>query len=136
MAIKYRLVPPHNPNKNHYERPIQTFKGHIKAGLAFLDPDFPISGLEKLVEQGELTLNLFLASRATPKLSHFAYLFGESNYSAATLVPLGTKTLAHSKPVVRNSWELSGEERCTIILQCNIIGVSRYTFPRQGQSET
>ena len=40
--VKYQLVPPHIHRANKAERAIQTFKSHLKAGLASLDPDFPI----------------------------------------------------------------------------------------------
>ena len=74
--IKYQLAPPHNYKIDISEQAIQTFKGHFKAGLALLDPDFPISEWDRLVEQGELILDLLLASRTNPKLSAFVYLLG------------------------------------------------------------
>ena len=82
--------------------------------MASLDPDFPISEWYRLVEQGELTLNLLRASSSNPKLSAFVYFFGEFNYSATPLVPSGTKTLVHSKLAVRTSWGINGEEGWTI----------------------
>ena len=44
-GLIFQLVPPHIHRGNKSERAIQTFKGHLKAGLAF-----------------ELTLNLLRAS--------------------------------------------------------------------------
>ena len=40
---KYQLVPPHTHRRNVAERAIQTFKNHFKAGLASIDPNFPLS---------------------------------------------------------------------------------------------
>ena len=40
--IKHQLVPPHNHRANAAERAIQTFKTHLKTGLALLHPDFPL----------------------------------------------------------------------------------------------
>jgi hypothetical protein len=46
---KYQLVPPHIHRANAAERAIQTFKNHFKAGLASLDPDFPMAGWDRLL---------------------------------------------------------------------------------------
>ena len=54
----FQLVPPHTHRANAAERAIQTFKNHFKAGIASLDPDFPITEWDRLLEQAFLTLNL------------------------------------------------------------------------------
>ena len=40
--VGYQLVPAHDHRRNAAERAIQTFKNYFKAGLASVDPDFPI----------------------------------------------------------------------------------------------
>ena len=67
--LTYQLVPPHIHRENKAERAIQTLKGHLKAGLATLDPDFPIQEWDRLIDQSKLTLNLLRASKFNPKLS-------------------------------------------------------------------
>ena len=67
--VAFQLVPPHNHRANAAEREIQTFKNHFKAGLASLDPNFPVCEWDRLLPQAFLTLNLLRASRANPKLS-------------------------------------------------------------------
>ena len=47
---KYQLVPPHTHRRNLAERAIQTFKNHFKAGLASVDPNFPLSEWDRLLE--------------------------------------------------------------------------------------
>ena len=42
-TISYQLVPPHSHQTDKAERTIQTFKKYFKAGLATLDPYFPIA---------------------------------------------------------------------------------------------
>ena len=69
QKVDFQLVPPHNHRANAAERSIQTFKNHFKAGLASLDPNFPVSEWGRLLPQAFLTLNLLRASRANPKLS-------------------------------------------------------------------
>ena len=74
-SVKYQLVPPYSHRANAAERAIQTFKNHFKAGLASLDPDFPIAEWDRLLDQAFLTLNLLRAARINPLLSAHAYLF-------------------------------------------------------------
>ena len=61
--IEYQIMPPHNHRTNLSDCAIHTFKGHFKARLVSLDPDFPISEWDRIVEQGELALNILRASR-------------------------------------------------------------------------
>ena len=53
------MVPSPTRRANASERATQTFKAHFTAGLASLDPDFPVSEWDRLLEQAILTLNLF-----------------------------------------------------------------------------
>ena len=41
--VKFQLERPHIHQANAAERAIQTFKAHLKAGLASLDPNFPVT---------------------------------------------------------------------------------------------
>ena len=85
--IKYQMVPPNCHRANAAERAIQTYKNHLKAGLASTDPDFPIQEWDRLLEQANLTLNLLRSARCNPKLSAWAYLFGEFDFNATPLAP-------------------------------------------------
>ena len=67
-----------------------------------------------LLYQAELTLNLLRSGRLNPKLSAWAFLFGQFDYNRTPLVPPGIKVLAHSKIDNRASWALHGEEGSTI----------------------
>ena len=74
--IQYQLIPPHNYCTNIAERTIQIFKAHFKAGLASLDPDYPLREWERLLDQALISLNLLRSTRVNPNLSDYAYLFG------------------------------------------------------------
>ena len=107
----YQLVPPHTYQANAAERAtIQTFKNHFKAGLASLDPQFPVKEWDRILDQAFLTLNLLRAARSNPKLSVYAYLFGSFDFNATPLAPPGTKVIIHSKPGNRASWDANGKE--------------------------
>ena len=45
-----------------------------------------------------------------PKLSGYAYVFGQFDFNATPLAPPGTKVLVHSKPNNRATWDFNGIE--------------------------
>ena len=92
------------------ERAIYTFKNHFKTCIAICDPAFPISQGDLLLPQACLTLSLLRSAHCNPKLSAYAYLNGNFNYSRTPLAPFGTKVVAHNKPSNRTSWALNGKE--------------------------
>ena len=105
----YQLVPPYSHKRNLAERAIQTWKNHFKAGLASLNPNFPLSEWDRLLHQANITLNLLRSSRSNPKISAYTYIFGEFNFLATPLAPPGTKIVTHIKSGKRGTWELNGE---------------------------
>ena len=108
--IQYSFVPPHNHRANAAERAIQTFKNHFISGLSGVDPQFPIKQWDRLLEQATITLNLLRASRLNPRLSAYAYVFGNFNFTSTPLAPPGTRVVAHTKPTQRSSWSPRGED--------------------------
>ena len=112
--VKYQLDKPHLHRANAAERAIQTFKAHFKAGLASLDPAFPVREWDRLLVQAEITLNMLRSSRVNPKMSAYTAIWGEFDYNKTPIVPPGTKVLAHTKPSNRTSWGVNGEEGWTI----------------------
>ena len=107
-SIDYQLVPPHSHRRNAAERAIQTFKAHFISGLSGVHPDFPITEWDRLLEQAQLTLNLLRNSRVNPKLSSYAYLFGNFDFNKTPLAPVGTKVLVFEHPSTRGSWAYRG----------------------------
>ena len=105
----YQFVPPHTHRANIAERAIQTFKNHFKAGLASVHPDFPIAEWDRLLEQCFITLNLLRGSRLNPNLSAYAYMFGNFDFNRTPLAPPGTKSMIHSKPIQRATWDPNGK---------------------------
>ena len=102
--VTFEKVPPHIHRRNAAERAICTFKNHFLAGLASMDPTFPITQWDRLLEQAELTLNLLRSSRVNQKLSAYTYLFGNFDFNKTPLAPPGTKVAVHIKPEKRTSW--------------------------------
>jgi hypothetical protein len=56
--MTYQLVPPHCHRRSTAECVIINFKEHFVAGLASVDPDFPMHLWDRLLLQAEITLNL------------------------------------------------------------------------------
>ena len=128
--VTYQLVPPKSHRANAAERGIQTIKNHFKAGLASVDPDFPIKEWDRLLPQANLTLNLLRAARTNPKLSAHAYIEGNFDYNKTPLAPPGTRVIAHDHPSTRATWAPNGEEGWTIGPSTEHYRCIRCYFPR------
>ena len=74
-----------------------------------VDPEFLLTGLDRLVEQANITLNLLRIARSDPKILSYANLFKQFNFLARPMAPQRTKVVAYVKSSVRNTWELNGE---------------------------
>eukprot|EP00957_Ditylum_brightwellii_P025154 1903466-Ditylum_brightwellii.AAC.1 len=84
------------------------------AGLATCNPKFPIAEWDRLIPQANITLNLLCNSRVNPKLSTYAYVFGNFDFNATPLTPPGTKVIVHKKSTHHDSWAYQGVEGWTI----------------------
>jgi hypothetical protein len=107
--VEYQLVPPHCHRHNAAERDICTFKEDFFAGLASIDPDFPLQLWDHLLPQVEMTLNLLRKSRQHPQLSAAAHYHGMVDYNKTDFAPPGCKILAHEKPSKRRTWAPHGQ---------------------------
>ena len=135
--ISFQLAPPHIHRRNAAERAIRTFKNHFVASFSTTDPSFPVSKLDRLLDQATITLNLLRQSRVNPKLSTYAYLFGNYDFNRCPMGPPGTRVVVHDKPNQRASWEHHGtpdwyigpslEHYCTMKCYMPATGSVRYT---------
>ena len=108
--LTYQLVPPHIHQINAAERAICMFKNHFLAGLASVDPSYPINELDRLHLQAKITLNLIQASRLHPLLSVYAVLNGQCYFNPHQIVPSGKKIIVHNKPSAHESWSYHGKD--------------------------
>ena len=102
--ITFQLVNPHNHRVNIAERGIQTFKAHLISILCGCDEKFPLHLWCRLLPQVEMTLNMLRSSRTTPNVSSYAHLYGQHDYNAHPLVPIGVQAEIHVMPDVRRSY--------------------------------
>jgi hypothetical protein len=107
--VEYQLVPPHCHRRNADERAIRTFKEHFVAGLASVDPTFPLHLWYRLLPQAEITLNLLRTSRLHPQLSAAAHFHGLIDYNKIYFSLPGCKIIAHEKPAKRRTWAPHGQ---------------------------
>ena len=80
-SVAFQRVPPHVHQCNAAERAIQTWKYHFCSGLATCDPKLPLTELDLLMSQADITLNLLRPSYRQPNLSVYACLNGTFNFS-------------------------------------------------------
>jgi hypothetical protein len=102
--IDYQLVPPGVHRRNAAERAIHTLQNHFIASLCSVDKAFPLHLWDRLIPQGEISLNLLRGSRINPKLSAWAQIHGTFDFNRTPLGPPGTRVLAHEKPDARTTW--------------------------------
>jgi hypothetical protein len=96
--VEYQLLPPYCHRRNADERAIHTFKEHVVAVLASVDPDCLLHLRDRLLPQAEITLNLLRKSRQHPQLSAAANYHGMVDYNNTAFSPLGCKIIAHKEP--------------------------------------
>ena len=94
--------------RNAAERAIQTWKNHFLAGIATLDPNFPIQEWDRLLPQCGITINLLRSSRRQPNLSSYVATFGNFNFNQTPLAPPGTCVLVHKTTEKRSSFAPHG----------------------------
>jgi hypothetical protein len=84
--------------------PFTLSKKKFVAGLASVDPYFPLHLWDRLLPQAELTLNLLWTSRQHPQLSAAAHYHGMVDYNKTAFSLPGCKIIAHGKPAKRRTW--------------------------------
>jgi hypothetical protein len=87
--VEEQLVPSHCHHRNAAERAIRTFKEHSVAGLATIDPTFPLHLWDRLLPQAEITLSLLRTSILHPQLSAAAHFHGLTDYNKTVFAPPG-----------------------------------------------
>jgi hypothetical protein len=107
--MEYQLIPPHCHRRNAAEHAIRTFKEHFVAGLASVDPTFPLHLLDRLLPQAEITLNLLRTSRLHLQLSAASHFRGLVDYNKTAFDPSGCNIIAQEKPGKRRTWAPHGQ---------------------------
>lgn len=108
QGIDYQLTPTSQHRRNAAERAIRTWKNHFIAGLATLNPSFPLAQWDLLIPQTNITLNLLRPSRLNPKLSAYAQLFGNFDFNRTPLAPPGCAVIAFNDPTIRTTFGAHG----------------------------
>ena len=86
-GIEYQKVPPTCIITMQQKKDSSTFKDHLKAILAGVDKTF--------------SMHMLCPTNIAPKLSAYAYMFGQHNYNKMPLAPMGCAVMAHNKPHTR-----------------------------------
>jgi len=97
-GMAYQLVPPNDHRHNIAEKAIQTWKDHFVGVLSGTSDTFPLHLWCQALPQMERQLLLLRQYNTNPKISAYAYVYGQYNYDAKPFVPIGMEILVHKKP--------------------------------------
>jgi len=90
-GVKYLLADAYYHDDSPTERASKTFQHHFASILNGCDEQFPAELWCSCLEQTEITLNSLRRSRIHPEVSAYAQIFGQFNYAATPMAPLGSK---------------------------------------------
>ena len=85
--IEHQLAPPYDHRTNPEDKAIDTLEAHFIAGLASVNPAFPIHLWCRLIPFAILTLNLLHQSNVNPNLSAYAQVHGAFDFNKTPLGP-------------------------------------------------
>ena len=89
------------PNKhccNIAKKAISISKEHFKAILTAIYKRFSLQLWERLPSQAESTLNKLRPSNIVPKISAYAYMYGQHDYNKMQLASMGCVMMVNNKP--------------------------------------
>ena len=109
LKVTVELVPPNCHRRNRAERAIQDWKAHFIAGLATVDPNFPIQAWNELVDQGQLTINHLRPYTTDRTISAYEGIHGKQyDFLAHPIYPPGVKIIVLEPAEKRESWAPHG----------------------------
>jgi hypothetical protein len=79
-GIDDQFAPPNVHRCNAAERAISTYKDHLIACLSSTDKEYPLHLWDKLIPQGNISLNLLRCSCINPQLSAYAHPYGAFDF--------------------------------------------------------
>ena len=103
--VEYQLTLKLKHSRSSSEKAIQAWKYHFLSGMESTHSDFPLSQWCKLVEQGNINLNLLCPPRLNPKLSAYAQVFGAFYYHRTIFPPPIMKLLTQVFPIYRRLFD-------------------------------
>jgi hypothetical protein len=109
VKIEFNFIAAGNHRANKAERAIQSWKNHFIAGIATVDPDFPMNQWSKFLLQAELTLNHLRPFANNDKISAYEGIFKTKfDFQAHPIAPIGTKVVVYEPSDQRASWSPHG----------------------------
>ena len=99
--VAYQVTPKGKKSRNYDEKVIKTWKNHFLSVMTSTHLNFPFPQWCKLVEQGNITLNLLRPYRLNLKLSAYGQVFSNFYCQKTPFPPPGMKLLAHVLPIDR-----------------------------------
>jgi hypothetical protein len=109
VKMEFNFIGAGNHRANKAERAIQSWKNHFIAGIATVDPDFPMTQWPKFLVQAELTLNHLRPFADNDKISAYEGIYkSKYDFKAHPIAPIGTKVVVYEPSDQRTSWSPHG----------------------------
>ena len=109
VKMDFNFIAAGNHRANKAERAIQSWKNHFIAGIATIDPDFPMTQWPKFLLQAELTLNHLRPFADNDKISAYEGIYkSKYDFKAHPIAPIGTKVVVYEPSDQRTSWNPHG----------------------------
>ena len=103
--VDHEFISAGSHRSNKAERSIQTWKNHYIAGVASVDPDFPMIRWKDLNPQCEITVNVLRPFADNARISAYEGIYGHKyDFLAHPLAPPGTKVVVYEPSESRASW--------------------------------
>ena len=102
--MTYQLVIPDDYRHNIAEKSIQTWKDHFVGVINGIATTFPHHLWCQAIPQSELQLMLLRQTNINLKISTYAHVYGQHDYSTHPFFPIGMETLVHDKPRRRKTF--------------------------------
>ena len=90
--------------RNIVEKSIQTWKDHFFGVISGTVATFPRHLWCQAIPQAERQLMLLRQTNINPKISTYAHVYGQQDYSTHPFDPIGMETLVHGKPRRRKTF--------------------------------
>ena len=100
LQLAHHYIHRHNAS----EQAIRNCENRFFNSSSTTDPYFPVCEWDCLLPQSTITINQLRNARFNPKLSYYAYIFGQYDSNKNPMAPPSKVVVVHDKPRQSTSW--------------------------------
>ena len=102
-GLNHQIATSHDHRQLPVERAIGTYKNHLTSNLHGADKHFPAHLWCRTIDQVNIQVNLLRNSRINPRRTTYAELFGQYDFNACPLAPIGTEAIVFQPRTTRTT---------------------------------